>query len=444
MTRPALKGIAAAALLPWALAACGIGGWFGAKEEPPLPGERVSIMVHESTLKPDSGAADTAILLPAPSPNASWPQAGGYPNHAMHHIEIGDTLAEVWTSSIGTGSSAEEKFVSSPVVADGRVYAMDADTEVTALDAKTGDKIWRVDVTPNEEDDGHIGGGVAYYKGRIYATTGFAHVVALDAATGAEIWRTKLLSPMRAAPTVRGGRVFVPTLDNRLFALNAEDGSTLWTHEAVAEQAAILGSASPAVDSGVVVVPLSSGELQALKVENGRQLWIQSLSGGRRTDVVSDLAHIRGRPVIDRGLVFAVSHGGLLAAIDLRTGRRIWSREIGGIESPWVAGDYLFLLTNDGALTALSRDKGQVIWVTELPLWKDEKDREGRIIWTGPLLASDRLIVAGSGGVATAVSPYTGKILGNVKMPDAVTVAPVIADKTVYFLSDDAELVAYR
>ena len=386
--RRTLKALTLAVLLPWTLAACE--SWWGGDDAPPLPGKRISVMLHESNLNPDPAVADKPLLLPAPSPNDTWPQSGGFPNHAMHHIEVGDPLAEAWSSSIGAGSSDEERFVSSPVVADGKVFAMDSETNVSALDAATGDKVWHVELTPDEEDDGHIGGGVAYYKGRIYATTGFAHVVALDATTGAEIWRQKILSPMRAAPTVRGGRVFVPTLDNRLFALSAEDGSNLWTYEGVAEAAAILGSASPAVDSGVVVVPLSSGELIALKVENGRQLWVQSLSAGRRTDAVSELSHIRGRPVIDRGLVFAISHGNLVAAIDLRTGRRVWTREIGGIESPWVAGDFVFVLTNDGALTALSRTKGEIYWVTELPLWEDPEDREGRIIWTGPLLASDR------------------------------------------------------
>ena len=443
MSPRALKAIAVAALLPWALAACE-DSWFGEKAAPPLPGTRISVMVHENTLKPDAEAQAKPILLPAPSPNPIWPQAGGFPNHAMHHIEVGQNLKEVWSASIGTGSDDEERFVSSPVVADGRVYAMDAATDVTALDVKTGAKIWSVDLTPDEEDDGHIGGGVAYYNGRVYATTGFAQVIALDAKTGKEIWRQKVLSPMRAAPTARGGRLFVPTVDNKLFALNAETGATLWVHEAVAEQATILGSASPAVDSGVVVMPLTSGELVALKVENGRQLWVQSLAGGRRTDVVSDLAQIRGRPIIDRGLVFAISHSGLMAAIDLRTGRRLWTREIGGIESPWVAGDYLFVLTNEGALVALGRSTGEIHWVTDLPIWKDPEDKTGRIIWTGPLLASDRLIVAGSSGRALAVSPYTGKILGSVEMPDSVSVAPVIADKTVYFLSDDADLVAYR
>ena len=173
-------------------------------------------------------------------------------------------------------------------------------------------------------------------------------------------------------------------------------------------------------------------------------LWSDSLTAVRRTDVVSTLAHIRGRPIIDRGMVFAVSHGGLMAAIDLRTGRRLWDKEIGGLESPWVAGSYIFAISNNEELLCLSRKDGRIYWVTALPRWVDEEDKEDPILWTGPLLASDRLIVAGSAGNALAISPYTGEILGRVEMPSSVSVAPVIADQTVYFLADNAELTAYR
>jgi len=175
-----------------------------------------------------------------------------------------------------------------------------------------------------------------------------------------------------------------------------------------------------------------------------RVLWQETLAAVRRTDVVSSLAHIRGLPVIDRGRVVAISHAGAMAAYDLRNGRRLWVRDIGGLESPWVAGDYIFVLTNDAEIAAVNRNDGRIHWVRALPRYEDPKKLEDPIIWTGPVLASDRLIVAGSHGWAMAISPYSGRIIGQVKMPSGVSVPPVVADGTVYFLANDAELVAYR
>lgn len=433
----------AAALTASLLAACDT-GWFGKIDAPPLPGERISVLLHERTLVPDPKTAGAEILLPPPSINPDWPQAGGYANHAMHHIETGDVLKPIWQTAIGAGADDQERFVAAPIVAADRVFAMDVDSTVSAFDANTGDELWSAELTPDEEDDGHIGGGLAFENGRLYVTTGFAQVIALDAGTGAEIWRQTVGGPMRTPPTARGGRVFAVTVDNKLYALHGGDGSTLWTHNGISEVASLLGGASPAVDAGVIVVPYSSGELIALKVENGRLLWADSLASIRRTDVVSTLAHIRGRPIIDRGRVFAMSHGGQTVSIDLRSGRRIWDKEIGGIESPWVAGNYVFAVTNNSEVICLARDTGRIYWVTALPRWKDEEDRKDPIIWTGPILVSDRLIVGGSHGQALALSPYSGNILGQEEMPDGVSVAPVVANGSVFFLSDDAELTAYR
>ena len=134
----------------------------------------------------------------------------------------------------------------------------------------------------------------------------------------------------------------------------------------------------------------------------------------------------------------------MLAAINLRTGRRVWNRNIGGIESPWVAGDYLFLLTNTSELVALSRQTGHIHWVKHLPRWGNPDNKTDRIMWTGPILTSDRLIVANSSSEAFSISPYNGQTLGRVEMPDGVTIGPIVAGDTLYFLSDDADLVAYR
>ena len=422
----------------------GEGTFFGDRPDPPLPGKRISVLLAQAALEPDPNAAKSEILLPPPTPNADWPEPGGYANHAMHHIAVADNLARAWSVSIGHKSTDDEKLIVQPIVAEGHVFTMDSENRISAFDAKTGSQIWSVNVTPDDSDDGFFGGGIAYEFGRVVATTGFGQVIALDAKTGKILWRRDFNTPFRTAPTLRGGRVFAVSVINQLEVLAADDGRTLWTHSGIEETASLLGGASPAVDGDVVVVAYSSGELFALRVENGRELWSTSLTAQRRSNVVTTLSTIRGRPIIDRGLVIAIGNAGIVTAIDLRTGRRVWEREIGGMESPWVAGDYIFLISNSSDLVALGRTTGRIYWVTTLPQWEDPKDHVKRILWTGPILVSDRLVLAGTNGEALAVSPYTGKILGREQMPDRVSIPPIVANRSIYFLSDDAELVAYR
>ncbi len=441
MTRP-LRGIVVIVCAVAWLGGCDT--WFGKGDAPPLPGERVSVLAHQRTVNPDPDANPDSIQLPRPQANADWPQPDGYANHAMHHLEMAQRPETAWRADIGSGTTDSQPRLASPIMADGRVYTVDSDHVVSAFDARSGDRIWEVDLADDEEDDDTITGGIAYENGRIFATTGFAKVIALNATSGEELWREKMGAPFHSPPAVRGGRVFAISIDNTLHALSAHDGSELWNHKAIVEVANLLGGASPAVDSGVVVAPFSSGELVALKVETGGVLWSDSLTSARRTDELGSLSQIRAAPVIDRGRVYAISHSGLMAAIDLRTGRRIWDKDLGGLQRPWVAGDYIFMITNENELVALGRDDGRIFWVTPLPAFEDEEELEEPILWAGPILASDRLIIAGTNEDAMTVSPYTGKVIGIDRLPDAVSVPPIAANGTVFVLTNGADLIALR
>ncbi len=424
-----------------ALAGCET--WFGEYSDPALPGDRLPVLTFESRLEPDPRIADLEVRLPRPTVNTGWPQAGGVANHAMHHLAAGGGLGRLWRAEIGEGSSDDAVLLAQPVVDDGRLYAMDAEARVGAYDAETGESIWTVRLE-GDDDDGTLGGGIALAGGRLYATTGFAEVFALDAGSGKVIWRRRLSSPMRSGPTVRGGRVFVVTVANELFALGVDDGKTLWSHSGLSEVAGLVGGASPAVDAGIVVAPFTSGEVVALRVENGRVVWSDALTALRRTDPVTSLAHVRGQPVIDRGRVFVVGNAGRMVAIDLRTGNRLWEQAIGGVHGPWVAGDFVFVVSNNAELICLSSRDGRVKWIRPLQQYEDEEDRRDPIRWAGPVLAGNRLLVTGTNGQVWSVSPYSGKLLGWIEVPGPVLIPPIVANQTIYLLTDDAELIALR
>ena len=433
--------VAVAALM---LAVAGCEGWLGGSLQKPLEGERIDVLRGGRSVAVDERIKDLRVQLPRPEANDDWPQAGGYPNHAMHHLAAPGPLARQWASNIGRGSSDEAQLLAQPVISGGRIYTIDIEAEVSAFDQKTGSRLWQVELSKDSDDEGILGGGVAYEDGRVYATTGFADVVALDAKTGREIWRKRLTGPVRAAPTVWAGRVFAVTVANELFALSASDGRELWTHSGLREVAGLVGGSAPAVEGGVVVVPYSSGEIFALRVENGREVWTESLTAIRRADAVTAIAHIRGQPVIDRGIVYIVGHSNRTVAVDLRTGTRLWEVPIGGTHGAWVAGEFLYVVTRDSELVCLTRRGGRVRWVAQLPQYEDEEDKEGPILWSGPILAGDRLLVANNIDEIWSLSPYSGKFLGRIEISGPVIIPPVVARETVYVLTDEADLIAFR
>ena len=195
----------------------------------------------------------------------------------------------------------------------------------------------------------------------------------------------------------------------------------------------------------MVVAGFSSGEVASLSIVNGTAIWNDSLSS-RATQVtpLSELNAIVGRPVIDRDRVFVTSHGGRTAAIDVRTGERIWTADVGSIETPWVIGDFVLVMSLDGDLVCLSREQGRVRWVASLGGYEDPEARDERIRWAGPVLAGGRALLASSDGRLASVDPTNGEITEIIDLEEAVSVAPIVANRTLYILTDEGSLIALR
>ncbi|MEQ8584421.1 MAG: PQQ-binding-like beta-propeller repeat protein [Thalassobaculaceae bacterium] len=435
---------AAALAAPLALSACGSGDFFGEDSEIPLPGERIAVLQAGTGLTADPDIADVPVVLPRPYVNAFWSQPGGNAAKSLGHVDAGDALAQAWSVSIGSGGDDETSLLTQPLVVGDTVLVLDSEAHLRALDAATGRERWHRELRPDEEDDAVYPGGIVADAENVYAATGFGEALSFSIADGSENWRVRLPGPIRGAPAIADGRLFAFTLENRTVALSTADGARIWEHQGITEIASLLGGAAPAVQGSTVLVPYSSGQLFALRVETGRVVWVENLSSLRALDAISRLADIRGNPVIDGDLAFAVSHAGRMAAIDMRSGRRVWERAIGSTHMPWVAGEHVFVVSLTGEVVALTRRDGRVRWVHRLPRYEDMEDEEDPIQYAGPVLVGDRLLLGSTDGFVYAISPYTGEMLGRIDVGDPIYLAPIVAGGTVYVLDNDAQLRAYR
>ncbi|MBB5770289.1 outer membrane protein assembly factor BamB [Brevundimonas vesicularis] len=416
-------------------------------------GQRISVLEFEQSLSPSAALSGRDFFLPGPQAVTAWTQPGGTSENLVEHVIAAPNFQIAWKRGVGSGSAHVGNVMAPIVAADGKIFVLDGESTVSAVSADTGAILWKANVKNADRDrNGGFGGGVAVGGGKVFVSSGYRSMTALDANTGAVVWTQQVDAPIHGAPTVSGNRVFVVDVDSQLFAFDANTGAQDWTYRGIAEPARVMRASSPAVSGTTVVAPFASGQLVALSALNGQAVWEETLSRTSRTSALSEVRDVAGRPVISRGMVYGVSHSGVMSALDLRSGQPKWQLPVTGVNAPLPVGDAVFVVSKSGQLITANRDTGQIYWTRELNEGRERREggfltfgrRTIRPQWSGPLLASNRLVMVNSFGEAVAFDPKTGAAQTTLKLGAPAYIAPAAYNGALYVLTDNGQLICIR
>jgi outer membrane protein assembly factor BamB len=423
-------------------------------------GERQSINAFEASLVPSKTLEGVGYYIPDPEIMPSWEQVTA---PKVEHLSAGSEFKIAWKRSVGKGAESGLMLTAQPVSDGVTIFTMDAQAKVTATSVD-GKARWSKDLNPKiKRDKKAFGGGLALRGQVLYVSSGYRFLSALDATTGSVLWTRPVDSPLRSAPIANDQIVVITDVDNQIFAFNATDGSLKWTYQAIAEPARILRSASPLFAGNRVVAPFSSGEMIALDSATGQEAWLQTLSQSRRSYALSEIRDISGNPVLHNGQILAASHSGLFSSLDAQTGAPTWQLRADSVNSPWIAGDVIYLLTLQSELIAVSKISGQIYWVSDIDALSSDKARkqvkEGKEVtvtslspkqkrkmpqWTGPILASNRLLVVSSQGDLVAFDPVTGAYQSSLNLGSGSQISPIAVNDKIFVVTKDSKLVAIK
>ena len=412
------------------------------EREETLPGQRLDIR----PAAPEEVAAVTSVPLPGTVSSASWTHKASNPAHDPAHAALSLPLEQLWRVGVGEGADRKHRIYADPVVAGGRVFAMDSRARVTAV-SLGGQSLWSRNLTPPADDtDDASGGGLAVVGGRVYATTGFGEVIALDAATGGTIWRQDLNAAALGAPTVVDGTVYAVSRDSRGWGIDAGNGRVLWEVSGVPGAVGIDGGAAPAVDGGQVYLPFNSGELVAVQ-RDGTRNWTTPVIGARPGRAyAAALEDITGDPVLVGRTVYVGNPTGRTMALEAATGEILWSARDGAMSPPAVVGGSVFIVSDTNELVRLDASSGARVWAVQLPLYTTDRIRRRKGVYAhyGPILAGGRLIVAGNDGYLRAFDPTSGALVSTAELPGGAASNPVVANGMLFVTDADGRLNAYR
>ncbi len=435
MTPVTVKALLAGACSLMLLAACG-------EDDFVLPGERFDI-------RPEAVTQNVAapVSLPAAQTNGAWTHRNGSASHTITHPALGASLNPAFTVAIGEGDSKRARITAHPVVAGGLVYTLDARARVTAV-SDTGAVVWSRDLTPRRDGaDDASGGGLTVANGILFVTTGYGELSALDAASGATLWVQDLDAPAVAPATVRGDLVYLVGRDSTAWALDIDNGRIVWQRAGAPSVANFAGGAAPATQGEYVVIPFPSGEVVATYPLGGIERWSTYVTGERLGSAGSLVTDIAGDPVIAGNRVYIGNFGGRTVAIALDSGERLWTAAEGAVSPVWPVGNAVFLVNDINQLVRLDARTGEAVWRTALPRFEDEEEtRRQNSVFShyGPVLAGGRLIVTSSDGLIRSFDPVSGALVSQLSLPGGAATGAVVAGQTLYVVSKDGQLHAFR
>jgi outer membrane protein assembly factor BamB len=421
-----------------------------AKKEQILPGERLDLrpMTEQEAAEAAAQAvpkAVTQLSAPAMQNYSQWTHKNGDAAHSISHPALGASLTRIWAQNIGSGNSKKNRLTSDPIIAGGRIYTLDASGQVRGF-STAGAPLWARDLSPAWDKGGAVsGGGLAFGGGVLVATTGFGEVIALDPATGDIKWRHRTNAAISAAPLVIDGVVIAVALNNKAVALDLANGRIQWQIQSGGSFTGLAGAGTPAAVGDFAAIPFPSGELVGANAKSGARVWSAAVSGGRKGLARGFVGAISGDPVISGNTVYVANQAGRLVSIDRETGTRNWTVNDGAYGPVWATGGSVFMVTDDFELKRLDAATGAEIWAVNLPgyLKQGKRQRTAKVHY-GPVLAGNRLIVAGSDGDIRSFNPSTGAALGSVKIPGGAASQPAIVNGTLYILSGNGQLQAFK
>lgn len=257
----------------------------------------------------------------------------------------------LWQAKVGSAGN----FEFTPAVEAGYAYAASSDGEIMKIDAVTGKQAWKVNA--GEKLSGGVGVGgslvlVGTQKGVVYAYD----------ISGKLQWKSRLTSEIRSAPKYFDGLVIVRTGDNRIYGINANDGSRKWVFDRTGPALTLRSSAGVVVDGGAVYAGFAGGKLVAVRADNGKMLWEASVAQPKGVTEIERIADITSLPVVDGPLVYAVAYQGRIAAVDRATGRVVWNRDISSLSGLSAEDARIFVSHATGSVYALDYTSGKTFW----------------------------------------------------------------------------------
>ena len=363
-----------------------------------------------------------------------WSKSFQNVKNNLGNIKTSSTLTDKRKIFSGSGKI---KNITSPIYFDEKLCSIDSNGSLYCLDTnsdKLNFKINNEQLNLNKFEI--IRGGVAYFDDKIVYADAYGQIKLFNSNSSETIWSIQIDFPILSSPLIYRGYIYLISSDNRIFAIDIDDGSNAWSFQTTAENKKNVKTSSPAVYENLIIVPFSNGELIAFKYDDGRPIWSENVS---KVSLVSnfDIRDISANPVINGSNVYTISTNGKLISTNIVNGQRNWSIDISGSRTPIISGNVIYVIDEDSRLACINISTGKIYWITELAKYRKGSKVKDLNLWLSPYLINNLIYNISYFGEIKIVSPKTGEILATENLGiKGIVSQPIVLQDRVYVVDE--------
>lgn len=250
-------------------------------------------------------------------------------------------------------------------------------------------------------------------------------------------WSYQLDGEVLAKPRLAKNVVLIKTMDGGLLALNAKTGALNWRYQHESNRGMLLRvSSSPSVVGDEVLAGFNDGQLMAFNLKNGQPRWQSLISGATGSSPIDSVVDVATTPVIRGDIVYVANYQGKLKALDIHSGKPIWSSALSTYQPLSVDADNVYAVDVNQQVVAFNRHHGRVIWrQPELP---------SRSL-SAPSHTEVAVLVADNVGRLYWLSKQDGHVIRSERITsDVIKTAPLVEGSSIYTLSQRGNLTKYQ
>lgn len=396
----------------------------------PLSGERVSIFDKEEQ---EDEFSDDKIILKRPVLNKSWTSSSGNSYNTIGHIAGKKKFTKFARNDIGVKTS-NAQILYTPVANSTTVFTIDGKLKVQATSLLTGKTLWQSPRLTNNEYLRY--GALALDNERLYAITNTAQLVAMNIKNGEIIYSNYFNTTLKSGLQICGDKLYFSNDMGEFFVIDAKTGDKVFTHKTMEEANSFVKGSLPMCIDNNIVVAFPNGEVHMLMRDMNTPIWLEALTK-INTKNINNISDIVANPITDGEVVVVKSYNNIMKAFDIDTGVLNWELSIGGITTPVLSNKFMFDISNDNIVNAINVKTGKIIWS------KKVEPEDKNAIPFDPLLINNQLILTFSNGEIIKLSPYNGKKLGTQKLTSIIDTTPIVIEDKFIILSN-ADLIIYK